>query len=68
MSYVAHQYSRVDFYSSLEVNLSLYYGGVTHACNLLFALFELVRLCFFQRNLQVILRNFVKRDFCIICT
>ena len=28
MSYVAHQYSRVDFYSSLEVNLSLYYGGV----------------------------------------
>ena len=29
MSYVAHQYSRVDFYSSLEVNLSLYYGGVT---------------------------------------
>ena len=31
MSYVAHQYSRVDFYSSLEVNLSLYYGGVvTH--------------------------------------
>ena len=28
VSYVAHQYSRVDFYSSLEVNLSLYYGGV----------------------------------------
>ena len=28
MSYVAHQYSRVDFYSFLEVNLSLYYGGV----------------------------------------
>ena len=28
MSHVAHQYSRVDFYSSLEVNLSLYYGGV----------------------------------------
>ena len=28
MSYVAHQYSRVNFYSSLEVNLSLYYGGV----------------------------------------
>ena len=30
MSYVAHQYSRVNFYSSLEVNLSLYYGGVTY--------------------------------------
>ena len=28
VSYVAHQYSRVDLYSSLEVNLSLYYGGV----------------------------------------
>ena len=28
VSHVAHQYSRVDFYSSLEVNLSLYYGGV----------------------------------------
>ena len=28
VSYVTHQYSRVDFYSSLEVNLSLYYGGV----------------------------------------
>ena len=28
MSCVAHQYSRVNFYSSLEVNLSLYYGGV----------------------------------------
>ena len=28
MSHAAHQYSRVDFYSSLEVNLSLYYGGV----------------------------------------
>ena len=28
MSHVVHQYSRVDFYSSLEVNLSLYYGGV----------------------------------------
>ena len=28
MSHVAHQYSRVDFYSSLEVNLSLYCGGV----------------------------------------
>ena len=28
MSHVAHQYSRFDFYSSLEVNLSLYYGGV----------------------------------------
>ena len=28
MSYVAHQYSQVVFYSSLEVNLSLYYGGV----------------------------------------
>ena len=28
LSYVAHQYSRADFYSSLEVNLSLYYGGV----------------------------------------
>ena len=28
MSYVTHQYSRVDFSSSLEVNLSLYYGGV----------------------------------------
>ena len=28
MSYVAHHYSRVNFYSSLEVNLSLYYGGV----------------------------------------
>ena len=28
VSFVAHQYSRVDFYSSLEVNLSLYYGGV----------------------------------------
>ena len=29
MSHVAHQYSRVDFYSFLDVNLSLYYGGVT---------------------------------------
>ena len=28
VSYVTHLYSRVDFYSSLEVNLSLYYGGV----------------------------------------
>ena len=28
MSNVAHQYSRVDFYLSVEVNLSLYYGGV----------------------------------------
>ena len=28
MSYVAHQYSRVGFYSSVEVNLSLYNGGV----------------------------------------
>ena len=28
MSYVAHQYSRVGFYSFVEVNLSLYYGGV----------------------------------------
>ena len=28
MSYVAHQYSRVSFYSSVEVNLTLYYGGV----------------------------------------
>ena len=26
---MAHQYSRVGFYSSVEVNLSLYYGGVT---------------------------------------
>ena len=32
MSHVAHQYLRVDFYSSLEVNLSLYYGGVVHNC------------------------------------
>ena len=32
VSYVAHQYSRVDFYSSLEVNLSLYYGGVVLYC------------------------------------
>ena len=28
VSYVANQYSRVDFYPSLEINLSLYYGGV----------------------------------------
>ena len=28
MSNVAHQYSRVDFYLSVEVNLGLYYGGV----------------------------------------
>ena len=28
MSNVAHHYSRVDFYLSVEVNLSLYYGGV----------------------------------------
>ena len=28
VSNVAHQYSRVDFYLSVEVNLSLYYGGV----------------------------------------
>ena len=33
MSYVTHQYSRVDFYSSLEVNLSLYYGGVLFKCS-----------------------------------
>ena len=25
---MAHQYSRVDFYLSVEVNLGLYYGGV----------------------------------------
>ena len=28
MSYMAHQYSRVDIYSSVEVNLSKYYDGV----------------------------------------
>ena len=28
MSYVVHQYSQVGFDSSVEVNLSLYYGGV----------------------------------------
>ena len=30
MSYVTRQYSRVGFYSSVEVNLSLYYGGVVY--------------------------------------
>ena len=34
MSNVAHQYSRVGYYSSVEVNLSLYYGGVpSHQAN-----------------------------------
>ena len=28
VSFVAHQYSRVGFYSSVEINLGLYYGGV----------------------------------------
>ena len=32
---MAHQYSRVDFYSSLEVNLSLYYGGMENKQNVL---------------------------------
>ena len=38
VSNVAHQYSRVDFYLSVEVNLSLYYGGVIYAWD--FSLFS----------------------------
>ena len=45
MSYVAHQYSRVSFYSSVEVNLTLYYGGVLPKDHCVKVPWEYINVC-----------------------
>ena len=57
VSYVAHQYSRVDFYSSLEVNLSLYYGGVQRYITLWVLSVHITSYALFNQN-WCILHNF----------